>query len=83
MLYPHTVYKWQISLPFDVVEDVIPHTSMLQPVILADVTASGRWNGYYRVVVKYHIVDVITYLPHLIWQITSARQNICPYIIEA
>ena len=43
MLYSHIVYKWQVLLPFNVVEDVIPHTSMLQHVILADVIASGRW----------------------------------------
>ena len=60
MLYPHIVYKWQMLLPFNIVEDVIPHTSMLQHVILADVIASGRWNSHYRVVVEYQMVDVIT-----------------------
>ena len=25
MSYPHIVYKWQMLLPFDVVEDVKPH----------------------------------------------------------
>ena len=33
MLYPHIIYKWQMLLPFDVVEDVIPHNSMLQHII--------------------------------------------------
>ena len=60
MLYPHIVYKWQMLLPFNVVEDVIPHTSMLQHVILADIIASGRWNSHYRVVVEHQLVDVIT-----------------------
>ena len=60
MLYPHIVYKWQMLLSFDVVEDVIPHTSMLLHVILANVIASSRWNSHYRVVVEYQIVDVIT-----------------------
>ena len=60
MLYPHIVYKWQMLLPFDVVEDVIPRTSMLQHVILADVIAIGRWNSHYRVVVDYQMIDIIT-----------------------
>ena len=33
MLYHHIIYKWQILLPFDVVEDVIPHNSMQQHII--------------------------------------------------
>ena len=60
MVYPYIVYKWQMLLPFDVVEDVIPHTSMLQHVILADVITSGRWNSHYSMVVEYQMVDVIT-----------------------
>ena len=51
---------WQMLLPFNVMEDVIPHTSMLQHVILADVIASGRGNSHYREVVEYQMVDVIT-----------------------
>ena len=41
MLYPLIVYKWQMLLPYDVVEDVIPHNSMLQYIVLADVIA--KW----------------------------------------
>ena len=49
MLYPHIVYKWQMLLPFDVVENIIPHTSMLQHVIwqmllpVADGIATTGW----------------------------------------
>ena len=63
-------------LPFDVVEDVIPHTSMLQHVILGDVIASGRWNSHYRVVVEYQMVDVINK------NIGSVCEKMNYYIIE-
>ena len=41
-------------LPYDVVEDVIPHNIMLQYIVLADVIANGRWNSHYIV-----LADVI------------------------
>ena len=41
MLYPLIVYEWQMLLPYDVVEDIIPHNSMLQYIVLADVIA--KW----------------------------------------
>ena len=41
MLYPLIVYKWQMLLPYDVVEDVVSHNSMLQYIVLADVIA--KW----------------------------------------
>ena len=46
MLYPHTVYKWQVLLPSNVVEGVIPHNCMLQHIIIkADVIA--KWQMEY------------------------------------
>ena len=42
MSYPLTVYKQQMLLAFDVVEDVKPHTCILQHIIfMAGVTA--KW----------------------------------------
>ena len=41
MLYPLIIYKWQILLPYDDVEDVILHNSMLQCIVLANVIA--KW----------------------------------------
>ena len=42
MLYPHIVYKWQMLLPSNIVEDVIPHNCMLQHILFkADVIA--KW----------------------------------------
>ena len=44
MLYPLIVYKWEMLLPYNVVEDVIPHNSMLQHIVLADVIS--KWQSY-------------------------------------
>ena len=41
MLYPLIIYKWQMLLPYDDVEDVILHNNMLQYIVLADVIA--KW----------------------------------------
>ena len=41
MLYPLIIYKWQMLLSYDAVEDVIPHNSMLQHIILPGVIA--KW----------------------------------------
>ena len=35
------ICEWQMLLPYDIVEDVVPLYSMLQPIELADVIA--RW----------------------------------------
>ena len=41
MLYPLIVHMSQMLLPYDVVEDVIPHNSMLQHIVVTDVIA--KW----------------------------------------
>ena len=60
MLYPLIVCKWQMLLPYDVVEDVTLHNSVLQHIIFADVIAKWQMEYPLQRVAEYQLVDVIT-----------------------
>ena len=57
-----------MSLPYDVVEDVVPHNSMLQHIVLADV----YWQVADGIAIILYLADVIAK-----WQM-PLRHNICP-----
>ena len=61
MLYPQIIYKWQMLLPFDVVEDVKPNNCMLQHIIfMTDVIAKWQMEWPLQGGFEHQLVDVVT-----------------------
>ena len=61
MSYPHIIYKWQMLLPFDVVEDVKPQKLHLQQnMFMPDVIAKWQMEWPLQGGFEYQLVDVIT-----------------------